>query len=412
MEAGRGRRVSCGRCALVLDVPRETQTIRCWRCRSITSVRPAAEPFRRVHEPVLYAAEWLKGLYTNVSSSAINYVATTSMNNNKPPAPVPAPPPPAVMNYNGCYYGPPPPPPPPPLLLSAPNSYPWVGAGRKRALLCAVSYKSRPYELKGTINDVNCMRFLLVEKFKFPNDSILVLTEDEQRPERIPTKRNIQMALQWLIRGCQPGDSLVFHYSGHGSQQPNFSGDEVDGYDETICPLDYQTEGMILDDEINATIVRPLPSGATLHAIIDACHSGTVLDLPFLCKINRDGSCWWQNHSPPSGAYKGTSGGLAICFSACDDNQTSADTTAFSSSNVMQGAMTFSFIRAVDNTLGLTYGQLLNAMRAAIRDVDTGGFFNGPISSLIRKVFRNRLPQETQLSSSEEFDIYMKRFVL
>ncbi|KAJ4952974.1 hypothetical protein NE237_029806 [Protea cynaroides] len=142
------------------------------------------------------------------------------------------------------------------------------------------------------------------------------------------------MALQWLIHDCQPGDSLVFHHSGHGSQQPNLSGDEADGYDETICPLDYQTEAMILDDEINATIVRPLPRGATLHAIIDVCHSGTVLDLPFLCKINRDGSCWWQNHSPPSGAHKGTSGGLALCCRACDDNQTSRDTvqTQFSSS--------------------------------------------------------------------------------
>lgn len=45
--------------------------------------------------------------------------------------------------------------------------------------------------------------------------------------------------------------------------------------------------GMIVDDEINATIVRPLPPRVKLHAIIDACHSGTVLDLPFLCRMDR-----------------------------------------------------------------------------------------------------------------------------
>lgn len=95
------------------------------------------------------------------------------------------------------------------------------------------------------------------------------------------------MALYWLVQGCQPGDSLVFHYSGHGSRQRNYNGDEVDGYDETLCPLDFNTQGMIVDDEINATIVRPLPHGAKLHAIIDACHSGTVLDLPFLCRMDR-----------------------------------------------------------------------------------------------------------------------------
>lgn len=97
----------------------------------------------------------------------------------------------------------------------------------------------------------------------------------------------MRMALFWLVQGSQPGDSLIFHYSGHGSRQRNYNGDEVDGYDETLCPLDFETQGMIVDDEINATIVKPLPLGAKLHAIIDACHSGTVLDLPYLCRMSR-----------------------------------------------------------------------------------------------------------------------------
>lgn len=115
----------------------------------------------------------------------------------------------------------------------------------------------------------------------------LQFAEDEVHPLRIPTKKNIQMAMRWLIQGCRRGDSLVFHYSGHGARLPNYNGDELDGFDETICPLNYETEGIIIDDEINATIVRPLPEGVTLHAIIDACHSGTVLDLPFLCRMDR-----------------------------------------------------------------------------------------------------------------------------
>jgi metacaspase-1 len=93
------------------------------------------------------------------------------------------------------------------------------------------------------------------------------------------------MALNWLVQGCQAGDSLVFHYSGHGKQQKDENGDEIDGFDETILPMDFQQEGVIVDDEINETIVRPLPHGVKLHAIVDACHSGTVLDLPFLCRM-------------------------------------------------------------------------------------------------------------------------------
>lgn len=88
----------------------------------------------------------------------------------------------------------------------------------------------------------------------------------------------------------------MFHYSGHGSQQRSYSGDEVDGFDETLCPLDFETQGMIVDDEINAAIVKPLPRGVKLHAIIDACHSGTVLDLPFLCRMNRSGKKVFVSH--------------------------------------------------------------------------------------------------------------------
>jgi hypothetical protein len=102
-----------------------------------------------------------------------------------------------------------------------------------------------------------------------------------------PTRYNLHMAMVWLVQGCTAGDSLVFHYSGHGSQQRDYTGEELDGMNETLCPVDFETAGMIDDNEINQTIVRPLPPGVRLHAIIDACHSGTVLDLPWLVKFNR-----------------------------------------------------------------------------------------------------------------------------
>ena len=48
--------------------------------------------------------------------------------------------------------------------------------------------------------------------------------------------------------GVRPGDYLFFHYSGHGGQQADKDGDEADGKDETLVPLDYQTAGQITDD--------------------------------------------------------------------------------------------------------------------------------------------------------------------
>ncbi|XP_020258614.1 metacaspase-1-like [Asparagus officinalis] len=137
----------------------------------------------------------------------------------------------------------------------------------------------------------------------------------------------MEAAMRWLVHNCQPEDSLVFHFSGHGSQRvADPYSEEKDGLDETLCPLDYETNGMILDNEINEILVRPIPPRAKLHAIIDSCHSGTVLDLPYLCRINRTGRCEWEDHTPLY-KHKGTKGGLAICISGCDDNQTSADTS-------------------------------------------------------------------------------------
>ncbi|XP_028067827.1 metacaspase-1-like isoform X1 [Camellia sinensis] len=318
--------VNCSHCHTPLQLPPGARSIRCAICQAITHL---ADP-RTIPPP---------------PSSEF-----------PPPSELPSPPPPPSP-YNHTPPGPPP-----------------SAHGRKKAVICGISYKYSRHELKGCINDAKCMKFLLINKFQFPEASVLMLTEEETDPYRIPTKQNMRMALYWLVQGCQPGDSLLFHYSGHGSRQRNISGDEVDGYDETLCPLDFETQGMIVDDEINATIVRPLPYGVKLHAIIDACHSGTVLDLPFLCRMNRMGQYVWEDHRPQSGVWKGTNGGEVISFSGCDDDQTSADTAALSKIT-STGAMTFCFIQAIERGHATTYGSVLNSMRTAIRSVgnDVGG---------------------------------------
>lgn len=39
---------------------------------------------------------------------------------------------------------------------------------------------------------------------------------------------------------------------------------------------------MIPDDLIHKTLVKPLAPGVRLTAIFDSCHSGTVMDLPYI----------------------------------------------------------------------------------------------------------------------------------
>lgn len=62
------------------------------------------------------------------------------------------------------------------------------------------------------------------------------------------------------------------------------SGDEDDGYDETIYPVDHDKykgeSGQIVDDLMHDIMVKPLVEGCRLTCIFDSCHSGTALDLP------------------------------------------------------------------------------------------------------------------------------------
>ncbi|KAJ1396507.1 Caspase-like domain superfamily [Sesbania bispinosa] len=295
-----------------------------------------------------------------------------------------------------------------PLRASSP---PPSAYGNKRAVLFGINYGNKVNRLKGSVNDVQCMKYFLIEKLGFPSDSIRMLTDDpdERNPLRIPTKYNMRMAMRWLVEGCQPGDSLVFHFSGHGSREVDLNMDEVDGVDEAICPVDYEQEGKIIDDEINATIVRPLPHGAKLHAVIDTCFSGTVLDLPFMCRMNRKGYYGWEDHRHPRAGYKGTRGGLAVCISACDDDGNAADTSAFSGME-SSGALTYSFIQAMQDEPKLTYGRLLNVMRSTIRGAKEGTF--GPNYQEHALNNRQQYAHEPQLSSSEKFDIYSKPVVM
>ncbi|XP_031384275.1 metacaspase-1-like isoform X1 [Punica granatum] len=282
---------------------------------------------------------------------------------------------------------------------------------RKRAVLCGVTYRKRKYKLKGTLNDVKAMKQLLMERFGFVEESIRILTEEEKDQRRIPTKKNIQEALDWLVQDSWSGDSLVFYFSGHGLRVPeNTEGDELDGFDETICPVDFTKEGMILDDEINSRIVRPLKEGVTLHAIVDSCHSGTILDLPnvYDYKLGK-----WSDNRPPSGATKGTMGGLAISLSACADAEIAADTSALTGkivSGAMSGAMTYSFVDAVrKNPAGLTYGKLVRSMHEVIEEANKSNCLN---SSFLSRIFHAKLLQEPVLSSSEIFDVNSKKFEL
>lgn len=76
--------------------------------------------------------------------------------------------------------------------------------------------------------------------------------------------------LEDASKKCQAGDMFVFYFSGHGGQQPDSSGDEQDGKDETLVAYDRE----ITDDELNA-IWPKFKTGVRIFMLSDSCNSGT-----------------------------------------------------------------------------------------------------------------------------------------
>lgn len=298
-------------------------------------------------------------------------------------------------------------------------------SGRKKALLVGINYFGSNNELRGCVNDIKNMSTFLNRRFGYSWDDMVILTDDQNQRNKMPTKDNIIRAMQWLVKDARPNDSLVFHYSGHGGVTKDLDGDEDEGYDEVIYPLDFQQAGHIVDDDMHAIMVRPLPPGCKLTALFDSCHSGTALDLPFVYStkgVVKEPNLWKDAGTDAFGAFmqyergniggaisslgglfkKVTNLGLAnrqqvinfkaspadvISISGCKDDQTSADALI---NNNATGAMSWAFIKTMNDMPEQSYLSLLNNMRTLLKQ---------------------KYSQKPQLSSSHPQDMNI-RFVM
>lgn len=155
----------------------------------------------------------------------------------------------------------------------------------KKGVFIGIDYVGTYNELQNCGNDAKDMLRVLDERYGV-EESVLILDEAED-PQKTPTRENITHWLKWLVEDNQAGDVLWLHYSGHGAYVKDKSGDESDGYDETLVPLDFESNGEITDDELNKLVCQPVvSSGATLYFHDDCCHSGSGMDLRYSLKVS------------------------------------------------------------------------------------------------------------------------------
>lgn len=155
-------------------------------------------------------------------------------------------------------------------------------AQRKRAFMVGISHYDTALtgyqwnNINGT-NDVQLLSPIL-KKQGFYLSTLL----DDQA-----TYQNITNQLSAFTNQTKKGDIVYLHFSTHGQPVEDLNGDEEDGWDEAIIPIDackiykkgvYEGKKHLLDDQLK-TYIKKLrtkigPSGI-LYVVIDACHAGT-----------------------------------------------------------------------------------------------------------------------------------------
>jgi hypothetical protein len=208
-----------------------------------------------------------------------------------------------------------------------------VRKGLKKALLIGINYIENPNNrLNGCINDINNIETKL--RNTNPNSiEYRKLSDNQTNSSLKPTRKNIIDGINWLVSGLKNGESVFFHYSGHGGLTLDKSKDERSGFDSCIYPIANGRIEMITDDELRAILVNKIPSGCKCFAILDCCHSGSALDLRYMYSAPEYGKIIVSQDNK----YPKTLG-TVLFLSGCQDNQTAADTVDVK--NMPSGALT------------------------------------------------------------------------
>lgn len=163
---------------------------------------------------------------------------------------------------------------------------------RKKSLLIGINYVGSSHQLRGCHSDVdNMAEFLSYRGYSNTHRDRVILTD---RPEvqynspYYPTGHNILAAMDWLV--SEPGCTLFLHYSGHGGQIKDVDRNRSStGLDDSIVPVDFESRGQISSTLLHEHLVTYMAPNCTLFIIMDCCHSGSAVELPFVYRSDSDG---------------------------------------------------------------------------------------------------------------------------
>ncbi|PWF55165.1 caspase family protein [Massilia glaciei] len=290
-------------------------------------------------------------------------------------------------------------------------------AGDKHALLVGVSRYATldsSRQLPGARNDVEMMR-AVIGRAGFSDGDVTVLAQAVAGAAP-PTRAAILEALRRLGEVAAPGKIIYLHFSGHGSQQPASPinrANETDGLDEIFLPSDIRSwdgktgavHNAMIDKEFKLEIDVMRARGASVCAVFDTCHAGTMsrsgdertrelasaaLGIPARPARKPPGSA-----PLPTALRRATvqelddagRGGLAVFYAAQSD-QTTLEERFPSGNGKLYGVFSYALAQALSAYPGISYRQL--GERILNRHAAQNRYFPTPVfegTMLDRSVF-------------------------
>jgi len=280
---------------------------------------------------------------------------------------------------------------------------------RFHALLVGIDDYPEPVrKLSGCVNDVRAMRGYLEGRVPAGDLALQVLTDREA------TRRRIINTFRSHLGNAKEGETALFYYAGHGSQEqtpPLYAHSEPDGLDETLMAWDSRLQGGwdIADKELGVLIAEVAQRGAHVVVILDSCHSGTAtrLDIwprsgPTDVRVRPAETFWFFAEGAgvapelnPDGGWRTLPQGKHVLLAACRPFEVARESNR---GNVRRGAFSYHLVETLKALGGaVSYRDLHKRVQILVSNDFSGGQVPQGDGDLEGILFNGAVPERPPL---------------
>ena len=205
----------------------------------------------------------------------------------------------------------------------------------------------------------------------------------------VATRQRIIDTFRSHLGEAREGDTALFCFSGHGSQEPAplpYADEEPGGLSETLLAFDSRVDGVhdLADKELAVLIAEVARRGTHVVVVLDSCHSGTATRDPDDEHLVRRregsafqrpaGSYWFQDAGAAvpaeldsAGGWRVLPAGRHVLLSACEDYQTAKECTI--GTDTKRGLFSYHLLSSLEQLgPGTTYRELFKRTQARVNN--------------------------------------------